>query len=127
MAKRYALIFGVMYGVVALLEIIFREPFGGLLHFSLVHNAIHWVTVAALLFAFVKGDTVASLVAKIIGAVFLLVFILGVAAPAFLSDTLGYPVNWFYNIVHLVTGIGGLYAGFLEKKSPPPPAIASGI
>ena len=119
MAKTYALVFGIAYVLVALLELLFRTPFGGLLFFTPVHNGIHWVTGILGLVAYAKGGSTATMYAKLFGIVFLLVFVLGIAAPAFLSSVLGYPVNWFYNVVHLVTGLLGLYAGFAGKGAKP--------
>lgn len=116
MPKTYALVFGIAYVVVALVELLFRNVAGGLLFFTPVHNAIHWLTGVLGLLAYWSGMAMAKLYAQVFGVVFLLVFVLGVAAPDFLSTVLGYPVNWLYNVVHLVTGLAGVYAGFVYKE-----------
>lgn len=117
MPKTFALVFGIAYVVVALAEVLFsRGVSGGLLFFTPVHNAVHWLTGVLGLIAYKSGMAMAKLYAQVFGVVFLLVFILGVATPDFLATVLGYPVNLVYNVVHLVTGLAGIYAGFIYKE-----------
>ncbi len=117
MAKTYALVFGIAYVVVALVEVIFRNVMGGLLFFTPIHNGVHWATGVLGLVAFWMGMSASKLYAKVFGVVFLLVAILGFVAPDFLGSVLQYPVSWLYNVVHLVTGLAGIYAGFMVKES----------
>jgi hypothetical protein len=128
-AGLYALVFGVAYIAVALIEVIKGdEPLkigdGSnineiILLKSTPHNLIHWVTGAVLLLAFFAG--VAKPVARVIGVVFLLVTILGLIAPSFtMHDLLDYPgaglsVPIAYTLVHALTAAGALYAGFLAS------------
>lgn len=116
MPKTYALVFGIAYVLVALIELIFRSVAGGLLFFTPVHNAIHWLTGVLGLLAYWSGMAMSKLYAQVFGVVFIIVTILGFAAPDFLATVLGYPVNLFYNIVHLITGLAGIYAGFIWKE-----------
>ena len=117
MAKTYALVFGIAYVAVAILELLFKNV-GGLLFFTPVHNAVHWLTGVLGLAAYGMGDKSAMMYAKIFGVVFTLVAILGFVAPDFLGSILGYRVNMFYNLVHTVTGLAGLYVGFMGMKKP---------
>lgn len=115
MAKTYAVVFGIAYVLVALLEFLFKQV-GGLLWFTPVHNGIHWLTGVLGLVAYGMGDKAAKTYAQVFGVVFTLVAILGFLAPGFLAQVLGYPVNLFYNLVHTATGLLGLYVGFMGMK-----------
>lgn len=115
MAKTYALVFGVAYVLVALIEVVFRQV-GGLLWFTPVHNVIHWLTGLLGLAAYGMGDKAAKTYAQVFGVVFTLVALLGWFAPGILSDLLGYPVSLTYNLIHTATGLLGLYVGFMGKK-----------
>ena len=115
MAKTYALVFGIAYVAVALLEILFKQV-GGLLWFTPVHNGIHWLTGVLGLVAYGMGDKSSKMYAQVFGVVFSIVALLGFFAPSFLAQVLGYPVNLFYNLVHTATGALGLYIGFAGMK-----------
>lgn len=124
MAKTYALVFGIAYVLVALLELLFRDV-AGMLFFTPVHNAIHWLTGVLGLVAYGMGEKPSMMYAKVFGVVFTLVAILGWFTPDFLSNVLGYPINLTYNLVHTVTGLAGLYVGFMGKKKMMPAAPAA--
>lgn len=121
-AKNFALWFGIIYVLVALVEVLFYRGAAcstTFLCFSGVHNTIHWVAGILGLVSYSSGEAMAKLYAQVFGIVFLLVAILGfipATAEGFLNDLLGYPVNMFYNIVHLVTGVLGIWAGFGQSK-----------
>lgn len=115
MAKSYSLIFGILYIAVALVEVIFRNVLGGHVFFTPVHNSVHWVAGVLGLVAYWAGLGGSKLYARVFGLLFLAIFILGVTSPVTLANFLGYPVSTTYNIVHLISGAVGLYAGFLAK------------
>lgn len=126
-AQTYALIFGIAYIAVALLEVVLGSDGlvigdGTSIHQVIllvepVHNAIHWVTGVVVLGSFFAGESAARSAARVVGVVFLLVTIVGLVAGEFTMGLLGYPdgvtaVPIFYTIVHALTAIGALYAGF---------------
>lgn len=119
MAKSFALYFGVIYVVVALLELLFKQFMLGnfhVLHYTPLHNVIHWATgLLGLGAAMYLNGKYAKLYAQVFGVVFSLVAVMGLLAPAVLASLLAYPVNVVYNLVHIATGVGGLYTGFGKK------------
>lgn len=135
LARTYALIFGIAYIGVAVLEIVFR--FGSASHawvigsggsinnvilfFKPVHNLIHWATGIAVLGSFFAGDSAAKAVARVVGVVFLVVTLLGWVAGGFTMQLLGYgkglSVPWSYEFIHLATAIGALYSGFAGSRA----------
>ncbi len=115
MAKKAAIIFGIVFILIGLLGFISNPVFGGegaLFHIDTIHNIIHIVTGIVFLLA---GGAAAG-VLKLFGVVYLLVAVLG-----FLSNTgtvLGFLIvnpadNWLY----LVLGILILLAGVRGGKS----------
>jgi hypothetical protein len=119
----FALTFGIIYVVVALVEILFfrdASPETAFLLFNLNHNIVHWVAGVLGLVAYSMGESVSRMYAQVFGIVFLLVAILGfipATNEGFLNSILGYPVNLLYSVVHLVTGVLGLMAGFGAASS----------
>ena len=117
-SRTFALTFGIIYVVVALVEVLFfrnASPDTAFLLFNPVHNIVHWVAGILGLLAYWQGESVSRMYAQVFGIVFLLVAILGfipATNEGILNRVLGYPVNLLYNIVHLVTGVLGLMAGF---------------
>jgi len=131
-AKTYALIFGIAYVVVALLEVIAGRDgwtVGGavtstnqvILAFQPVHNLIHWATGVVVLGSFFAGESAARGVTRVVGVIFLIVTLVGLIAPKFTMDLLGYgelsPVPISYTLVHAITAIGALYAGFSGART----------
>ncbi len=123
-ARTYALVFGIAYVAVAMLEVILGSS--GLrigdtliLKVTPVQNAIHWIVGIVVLGSFFAGETAAKLVARIIGSVFVLVTLLGVVARDFTGELLGFdgPLPWSYNLVHLVTALVALFAGFFATRA----------
>lgn len=116
--RTFALTFGIIYVVVALLELlVFKDApvTSKFLFYSMVHNLIHWVAGILGLVAYWQGESLSRMYAQVFGIVFLLVAILGfipATNQGILNNLLGYPVNLLYNVVHLVTGVLGIMAGF---------------
>lgn len=122
-ARTYALIFGIAYIGVALLE----DILGGsglkigstlVLKVTVLQNIIHWTVGVVVLGSFFAGETQAKMVARIVGLVFVLVTILGFVARSFTGKLFGFhgPLPWSYNVVHLATAIFALIGGFAAAK-----------
>ena len=118
-ARFYALVFGIAYIGVALLELITGDD--GLLIGDTVilarttlQNIVHWAVGVVVLGSFFAGEAAARTVARIVGVVFVALTIYGFVAPDSLGDLLGYPgdIPMSYNIVHLLTALLALFAGF---------------
>lgn len=119
-ARTYALIFGIAYIGVAILELFFplSSPLAAgntvILARTTIQNLVHWVVGIVVLGSFFAGEAAARTVARIIGIVFLVLTIWGFVAPDSLGGILGYPddLPMVYNIVHAATAALALFAGF---------------
>lgn len=127
-AGLYAAVFGLAYIATAIVEQI-RGADGVFLNTppsindiillkSVPHNIIHFATGGVLLLAFLAG--IAKPIVRLVGIVFLAVTIVGLAAPSFTMDDLldygpGLSVPIAYTIIHALTALGGLYAGFIAS------------
>ncbi|MGH2900141.1 MAG: hypothetical protein ACRDMZ_15815 [Solirubrobacteraceae bacterium] len=89
-----------------------------------LHNLIHFATGIVLLAAFVVGGAMAKLAAQVFGVVYVLVTLLGLVAPAFTINLVGYNLDGVpdltvpiaYTIDHALIAVGGIYAGFLATR-----------
>lgn len=121
-ARLYCLIFGIAYLAVAAVEAItqdaLKDSIG--LEFTAMQNAIHWVVGVVTILAFFGSEATARMVARVIGFVFLAITVWGFASPSSIGDFLGFdgglPVT--YNIVHLLTTVAALFAGFASRPVP---------
>src|SRR5437879_2287062 len=91
----YALVFGIAYIAVAVLEDILGSSglvIGGttILKVTLIQNAIHWIVGLAVLGSFFAGESVAKWVARVVGIVFVLVTILGFFVEPLTGQLLGF-------------------------------------
>ncbi len=122
-ARMYALIFGIAYIAVALLE----DILGGsglkigstlVLKVTVLQNIIHWTVGLAVLGSFFAGEMAAKMAARVVGLVFVLVTVLGFAARTFTGKLLGFhgPLPWSYNLVHLATAVFALIGGFAAAR-----------
>ena len=120
----YALVFGIAYLAVAVLEVAFGSA--GLkigdtiiLQVQLVQNVIHWVVGLAVLGSFFAGENVAKLVARAVGVVFVLVALLGLFVEPLTGQLLGFPgaLPASYNVVHVLTAAAALFAGFAAQRA----------
>ncbi len=90
-----------------------------------LHNLIHWATGLVLLGAFLAGGAIAKMVAQVFGVVYTVVVILGLIAPGFTMNLIGYNLDGIpdlsvpiaYTIDHALIAVGGIYAGFLAATS----------
>ena len=122
-ARMYALIFGIAYLAVGLLELFYgvNDPLvlgedliviqGGTLHI-----VIHLAVGVVVLGSFFAGESAAKSVARVVGVVFLIVLGLNIFASEFYADLVGLPKEAgtpiVYTIVHALTAAGALFAGF---------------
>lgn len=122
-ARFYALVFGLAYIGVSLVELIFGEIRLGdtvILQRTTLQNIVHWLVGIAVLGSFFAGEAAARMVARIVGIVFLVLVVWGFVAPESLGGILGYGENtaipMSYNIIHLLTGLLALFAGFAGDR-----------
>jgi hypothetical protein len=120
----YALVFGIAYLGVAILEDAFGSgglSLGGVvvLQVQLVQNAIHWIVGLAVLGSFFAGEDWAKLVARAVGVVFVVVTLVGLFVEPLTGQLLGFPgaLPASYNIVHLMTAAAALFAGFAAQRA----------
>jgi hypothetical protein len=122
--QMYALIFGIAYLGVAVLEVVLGSAglkIGGttILQIQPVQNAIHWLVGLAVLGSFFAGENTAKLVARAVGIVFVLVALLGLLVEPLTGQLLGFPdaLPMSYNIVHVLTAAAALFAGFAAQRA----------
>ena len=85
------------------------------LQFTPLHNWIHLISGAALAYLGFTGTSVKT-GAQVFGAVYTLVAVLGFVGGGTMP-ILGFPVNALYNLIHLVVGLAGVYAGFSAAEA----------
>ncbi|MEX1047472.1 MAG: DUF4383 domain-containing protein [Actinomycetota bacterium] len=119
-ARTYALIFGIAYIGVAATEAITQDALKPVLEFEPLQNAVHWAVGVIVLLSFFGSEATARMVARVFGVVFLALTIWGFAAPDSLGEFLGYPgdIPVSYNLVHFLTAVAALFAGFASRKTP---------
>jgi hypothetical protein len=125
-ARFYALVFGVAYIGVAILELFFPESdplvIGDtiILQRTVLQNIVHFAVGIVVLGSFFAGESAARTVARIIGVVFVALTIYGLVAPESLGELLGYTggIPTIYNIIHAATAVLALFAGFVGSRRP---------
>ncbi len=125
-ARLYALVFGIAYLGVAILELFYPETDPLTISDTVVfqrtvlHNVVHWATGIIVLGSFFAGETAARAVARVIGVVFLALTIYGFVAPESLGELLGYDgdIPAVYNFIHAATAVLALFAGFAGRRAP---------
>jgi hypothetical protein len=125
-ARFYALVFGVAYIGVAILELFFSETdplqIGDtiILQRTVLQNIVHFAVGIVVLGSFFAGEGPARTVARIVGIVFLALTIYGLAAPESLGEMLGYEegIPAIYNIIHAATAVLALFGGFAGSRRP---------
>ena len=120
-ARFYALVFGVAYIGVSLVELIFGDISVGdtvILERTTLQNIVHWAVGLVVLGSFFAGEAAARTVARIVGVVFVILTIYGFVAPDSLGDLLGYggDIPMSYNIIHGLTALVALFAGFAGDR-----------
>jgi uncharacterized membrane protein HdeD (DUF308 family) len=108
MAKTYCQVIGIVLLVLGVVGL-FRPSLLGA-PTTLVHNLIHLISGAVLAyFAFTGGPV--KMGAQVFGVIYTIVGVLGFISAGTLAG-LSVPTNTLYNLIHLVVGVAGLYAGF---------------
>ncbi len=116
-AKKYAQIVGVVLLVIAAVGFIAGEgPLLGVLNIDLPEDLIHLLTGGLLTYVgFTKSEKVVAAVVGILGAVYLLVGVIGVVSPGLLG-ILSHDYSLLDNIIHLTLGIAGLAVYFMSNS-----------
>ncbi len=113
MAKLYAQVVGVVLLILGVIGFFTQSLLG--VRTTPVHNLIHLVSGAWGAYAgFANGLGGPKTYAQIFGIIYTVVGVVGFLSPSLLTG-LSVPVNSLYNIIHLVVGLWGLYAGFMAK------------
>ncbi|TAL19068.1 hypothetical protein EPN90_04655 [Patescibacteria group bacterium] len=116
MLKKILLSLGGFYLILAVMELLFRQPFGGLIYFTPLHNLLHWILGAVLLYSARLSGKTGRALAFFSAAVFILAFLLSMLAPGVLSDWFGYPLSWIYKWFYFLSAVAIFYGIF--KSSP---------
>ncbi|HLB62395.1 MAG TPA: DUF4383 domain-containing protein [Actinomycetota bacterium] len=118
-ARFYALLFGIAYLAVALIEVIAgKDGLDPIFEFTPIQNAVHWAIGVIVLASFFGSEATAKTVARFIGVIFLVLSAWGLGSPGSFGDVLGYEgdIPDFYNVVHLFSAVVALYAGFGSRS-----------
>ena len=121
MANAVALIFGGLYLLVGVVGFILAPGGGvilGIFPVNTFHHVFHIASGGLGLVAGWMGR--GRLYCQIVGVVFLLLGLLGLIAPPFTAALLAHPGADLLtdNLLHLMTGIGLSYFGFLPRSKP---------
>ncbi len=122
-ARVYALVFGIAYVGVGILELFFprSDPLTAgdfvILQRTTLQNVIHFAVGIVVLGSFFAGEAAARTTARIIGAAFVALTVWGFVSPR--SSFLGYDgdIPMIYNIIHAATAALSLFAGFATSGS----------
>ncbi len=115
MAKKLAIVFGIVFVIVGLLGFITNPVVGAEGYFvtDAIHNVVHLLVGVVLLIAAGKGAKASSMALKIFGAVYLVLFLNGLIDS---TKLLGFITqNDKDTWLHLVLGVVLLAAGFASK------------
>ncbi len=108
MAKVYAQVVGIVLLIVGVIGLFTSSLLGA--RTSGIHNLIHLVSGAIGAYTGFSGSGYRPF-AQIFGVIYTLVGVIGFISATTLAS-LGVPVNSTYNLIHLVIGLWGLWAGF---------------
>lgn len=111
MAKVYAQVVGIVLLLIGIIGLFSATLLGA--RTTVVHNLIHLVSGAIGAYTGFTGSGYRAF-AQIFGIVYTLVGVIGFATPGTLGS-LGVPVNATYNLIHLVVGVWGIWAGFSKE------------
>lgn len=114
MAKKWAMIFGIVFVVIGLLGFIANPIVGrsGFFETNALHDLVHIISGIVMLVVAAKSDKAASTVLIVFGFVYLLVTLLGFFLG---SNVLGLTINPADNWLHLVLAIAFLGVGYASK------------
>ncbi len=112
-AKVYAQVVGIVLLLIGVVGLFTSSLLGA--KTTVVHNLIHLVSGAIGAYTGFSGSGYRQF-AQIFGIVYTLVGVIGLITPSTLGG-LGVPVNTTYNLIHLVVGLWGLWAGFSKEMA----------
>jgi uncharacterized membrane protein len=116
----YCMISGVALVALGIIGFIVSDLWG-VVEFDIAHNILHLIGggLAAYL-AFSETEPLVTPYAKGSGAVYLLLGIAGFFSPTLwgLGEAIGLQLEVAENIIHLIIGASGLYAGFAPVSLP---------
>ncbi|MBI3998190.1 MAG: DUF4383 domain-containing protein [Armatimonadetes bacterium] len=113
MAKMYCQVVGVVLIVLGIIGFLTNELIT--LQFVPVHNWIHLITGVILAYLGFTGTSV-KVGAQVFGVIYTIVGVVGFFGGG-TFPVLNFPVSTLYNLVHLVIGLWGLWAGFGAKEA----------
>lgn len=116
MAKKLAIIFGIVFIVIGLLAFI-PNPIvgpGAFFEANVAHDLVHIISGIIFLIVAAKSDKAASTVLTVFGVIYLLVTLLGFIAGGD-GNLLGLTINTADNFLHLVLAVVFLAAGLGTK------------
>lgn len=122
--KLVAWILGVVLVLVGVLGFVMTSPLLGVFDVSLVHNIVHLLTGAILIAgAAIDGGRNARLVNMVLGAVYLLVAVVGFAAPDLTNTLLGGTtttpaIGVEDHVLHVFLGVVLLGVAFMMRETP---------
>jgi len=124
MAKTLAIIFGVIFVLLGLLGFVPNPLVGAnaLFDTNMMHDLVHLIIGVALLLVAFYAPTQSALWLKIIGAVYLVIALLGFFTASPLLGLL--EVNGADNWLHFILGIVLVAAGYWSKDESAPPIVA---
>jgi hypothetical protein len=125
LARTYALVFGMAYIALALIEDVAARGRGirsgghTILRLTPELNVIHWAVGVVVLASYFAGEAAARLVARVVGLAFLVIAVVGMVARGFMGKLLGFPLNLpvSYNAIHFLTAVITLSVGFSANRS----------
>lgn len=116
LARTVAAVFGVVYLLVGLVGFVLASPLFGLFEVSTLHNIVHIVLGAILLYG-AMSTPAAIMTTRVVGAILLLIGVLGI----FVAEPLGagvLPVGGNDVWLHLASGVILLAVGFMTAAEP---------
>ena len=123
MAKKLALVFGIVFVIVGILGFI-PNPIVGMTGFFLtdaVHNIVHLLVGIILLVISLKAAAKSAVALKVFGIIYLVLAIIGFFSGSTILGLVA--INGADNWLHLVLGIVIAAAGFMAKDSSPAPMV----
>jgi hypothetical protein len=119
--KLVAWILGAVLVLVGILGFVMTSPLLGIFEVSTTHNIVHLLTGAILIAgAAIDGGRNARLVNMVLGAVYLLVAVVGFAAPDLTNTLLSQAAGTALmtdNVLHLVLGVVLVGVAFIMKET----------
>ncbi len=126
-AKTLALVFGIIFVIVGLLGFVPNPLVGanGLFLTNVVHDLVHLIIGLILLAVALWAPAQSGMWLKIMGAVYLVIFLLGLVMGSPMLGLVAF--NGADNWLHLLLGIVLLAAGFWASDAPVMPSMPAAM